>query len=115
MVDPGEWFFKAHFFQDPVCPGSLGLESLYQLLKFIALQHWSDARDGWWSMASDNAHAWTYRGQILPENKTVQIEAIVTNTQDEPEPAIFVDGLLSVDGLVIYKMEKFGLKLIKLD
>jgi len=108
-VDPGEWFFKAHFFQDPVCPGSLGLESLYQLLKFIALPRWSDARDGRWSMACNNAHAWTYRGQILPENKVVQIEAIVTRIQDEPEPAIFVDGLLSVDGLVIYKMEKFGL------
>ena len=28
-VDPGEWFFKAHFFTDPVQPGSLGdLESL---------------------------------------------------------------------------------------
>src|SRR5207248_6283694 len=29
-VDPAEWFFRAHFFQDPVCPGSLGLESLLQ-------------------------------------------------------------------------------------
>ncbi len=32
-VDPDEWFFKAHFFQDPVCPGSLGLECFLQLLK----------------------------------------------------------------------------------
>ncbi|HBM96867.1 TPA: hypothetical protein DD394_05060, partial [bacterium UBP9_UBA11836] len=24
-IDPQEWFFKAHFFQDPVMPGSLGL------------------------------------------------------------------------------------------
>ena len=34
MVDPQEWFFKAHFYQDPVCPGSLGIESLVQLLKY---------------------------------------------------------------------------------
>jgi len=26
-VDPNAWFFKAHFFQDPVWPGSLGLEA----------------------------------------------------------------------------------------
>src|SRR5438046_2170758 len=26
-VDPGEWFFRAHFHQDPVWPGSLGLEA----------------------------------------------------------------------------------------
>ena len=30
-VDPSAWFFKAHFYQDPVIPGSLGLESLLQL------------------------------------------------------------------------------------
>ena len=32
-VDPDEWFFKAHFYQDPVTPGSLGLESFLQLLE----------------------------------------------------------------------------------
>src|SRR5262249_19742825 len=30
-VNPDAWFFKAHFFQDPVWPGSLGLESVVQL------------------------------------------------------------------------------------
>jgi 3-hydroxymyristoyl/3-hydroxydecanoyl-(acyl carrier protein) dehydratase len=35
-VDPREWFFKAHFYQDPVCPGSLGIESFIQLLKYMA-------------------------------------------------------------------------------
>ena len=34
-VDPAEWFFKAHFYQDPVWPGSLGLESFLQLLKLL--------------------------------------------------------------------------------
>lgn len=33
-VDPGEWYFKAHFFQDPVQPGSLGIEMMLQLLQF---------------------------------------------------------------------------------
>ena len=35
-IDPAEWYFKAHFHQDPVCPGSLGIESFIQLLKFAA-------------------------------------------------------------------------------
>ena len=34
-VDPSEWFFKAHFFQDPVQPGTLGLDS--------GEVHWLDA------------------------------------------------------------------------
>src|SRR5262249_41671393 len=35
-VDPEFWFFQAHFYQDPVWPGSLGLESFLQLLKYAA-------------------------------------------------------------------------------
>jgi 3-hydroxymyristoyl/3-hydroxydecanoyl-(acyl carrier protein) dehydratase len=110
-VAPGEWFFTAHFYQDPVCPGSLGLESLYQVLKYVALHHWGGEQHYQWSLANENAHSWTYRGQILPTSKIAQTEAIVTRLQDVPEPAVFVDGLLSVDGLVIYKMENFCLKL----
>jgi hypothetical protein len=64
-------------------------------------------------MVSESKHSWTYRGQILPDNKVIRVEAVVTKIQDEPQPAIFMDGLLSVDGLVIYKMENFGLKLVK--
>jgi 3-hydroxymyristoyl/3-hydroxydecanoyl-(acyl carrier protein) dehydratase len=29
-VDAGEWFFKAHFFKDPVLPGSLGVQAMLQ-------------------------------------------------------------------------------------
>ena len=36
-VDPAEWFFKAHFFQDPVQPGSLGIHMLVELLTVLAL------------------------------------------------------------------------------
>lgn len=38
-VDVDEWFFKAHFFQDPVQPGSLGVEALCQLLQFYMLEN----------------------------------------------------------------------------
>ncbi|HYN41094.1 MAG TPA: 3-hydroxyacyl-[acyl-carrier-protein] dehydratase FabA, partial [Thermoanaerobaculia bacterium] len=37
-VDPDEWFFKAHFFQDPVQPGSLGIEAMIQALQLFMLQ-----------------------------------------------------------------------------
>jgi 3-hydroxymyristoyl/3-hydroxydecanoyl-(acyl carrier protein) dehydratase/malonyl CoA-acyl carrier protein transacylase len=41
-VDPGFWFFQAHFYQDPVWPGSLGLESYLQLLKYAAWRRWGN-------------------------------------------------------------------------
>ena len=33
-IDPDLWFFKCHFDKDPVMPGCLGLDALWQLLGF---------------------------------------------------------------------------------
>ncbi len=44
-VDPAFWFFQAHFYQDPVWPGSLGLESFLQLLKFVAWKRWGESAE----------------------------------------------------------------------
>jgi len=113
LVRPDEWFFKAHFMGDPVCPGSLGLESLGTLMKYNLLQRWPKlAKNHCFSLASDINHVWTYRGQILPTNQEVQIQAIVTKLTAEPLPRIWCDGLLSVDGLPIYEMNDFSLGLV---
>jgi 3-hydroxymyristoyl/3-hydroxydecanoyl-(acyl carrier protein) dehydratase len=111
-VDPDEWFFKAHFYQDPVCPGSLGLESFIQLIKTAAIQRWPHlAASHRFRMPEGSRHGWTYRGQVIPTNKTVVVEARITDAIDGPSPLIRADGLLNVDGLPIYKMEKFELAL----
>src|SRR5262249_49393998 len=106
-VDPNAWFFKAHFYQDPVVPGSLGLESLLQLLKFIALERWGDEPGSTWeAVALNEPHEWVYRGQVIPANGVVQIEAAVTEV-NERERILKADGLLAVDGRVIYSMKNF--------
>ncbi len=113
QVNPDEWFFKAHFFQDPVCPGSLGLESFLQLLKTVAMKRWPHlAASHRFRMGEGSRHSWSYRGQIIPKNKTVTVEALITDMIDGPLPIIRADGLLSVDGLPIYKMENFELALV---
>ena len=115
-VDPNDWFFAAHFFQDPVCPGSLGLESLLQLLKFAALRRFGTLAPAFrFSPMLGETHRWTYRGQILPTNRRVTVEAVLTRVEDEPVPAILADGLLRVDGLPIYRMENFGIRLTALE
>ncbi len=112
-VDPADWFFRAHFFQDPVWPGSLGLESFLQLLKFAARQRWPQLADSHrFAPAIDRAHRWTYRGQILPSNRRVTVEASVTEIVAAPHPVIWADGYLSVDGLPIYHMQDFGIRLL---
>jgi 3-hydroxymyristoyl/3-hydroxydecanoyl-(acyl carrier protein) dehydratase len=111
-VDPDAWFFKAHFYQDPVCPGSLGLDAMIQLLKFMAEDRWRHLRRTHMvSLATGQRHQWTYRGQITPTNKRMEIHAIATHVQESPCPEIHADGVLKVDGLCIYKLENFGIRL----
>lgn len=106
-VDPDEWFFKAHFYQDPVCPGSLGLESFLQLLKVVAVERWGihpDARIE--TVAIGEEHRWIYRGQVIPKDSEVTVEAVVTRLDDDRR-ILYADGYLSVDGRIIYRMEGF--------
>jgi acyl transferase domain-containing protein/3-hydroxymyristoyl/3-hydroxydecanoyl-(acyl carrier protein) dehydratase/1-acyl-sn-glycerol-3-phosphate acyltransferase len=113
-VDPGEWFFKAHFFQDPVQPGSLGVEALCQLLQFFMLES---------GMVKDLDHAhfepvtlgsatkWKYRGQVVPENKLITSEAEILQVgTDEHGPFVVANAWLWVDGKRIYQVENLGMR-----
>jgi PfaB family protein len=111
-VDPDEWFFKAHFFEDPVTPGSLGLESFLQLVKYAAVQRW-----GWQegdlleTSALGMKHSWLYRGQVVPANRLVTVEAWVTAVDDERR-TMTAAGFLSVDGKTIYQMNEFSVRMV---
>ncbi|MFQ5423851.1 MAG: beta-ketoacyl synthase N-terminal-like domain-containing protein [Phycisphaerae bacterium] len=115
-VDPKAWFFKAHFHQDPVWPGSLGLESFLQLLKVFALDRWGPTLERthrFEPITLGQQHTWTYRGQIVPTNRRVEIEATVTGLADGANPSLRADGFLRVDGINIYEMTDFGLRMVK--
>jgi 3-hydroxymyristoyl/3-hydroxydecanoyl-(acyl carrier protein) dehydratase len=108
--DPSAWFFEAHFFQDPVWPGSLGLESFLQLLKEIAVDRWGGGEAvRFESIAAGETHTWVYRGQILPTDDRVTVSGVVTAIDDAAK-LIRADGFLSVDGRLIYQMQDFTLR-----
>lgn len=116
-VDPDEWFFKAHFYQDPVCPGSLGLESFLQLLRYMMLERWGESHGAthrFEPILLNEKHSWVYRGQILPTNKRVEVDAIVTDIQDGANPEVRARGFLKVDGTPMYEMIDFGLRMVPL-
>lgn len=108
------WFFKAHFFEDPVWPGSLGLESFMQLLKVFAWERWQDELEigqfAFESMALDQLHEWVYRGQILPVDDKVTVQAVITEVDDQSR-SLKADGFLTVDGRIIYQMKDFALRI----
>lgn len=106
-VNADEWFFKAHFYEDPVTPGSLGLESFLQLVKFAAVERWGWNNDDIVSaVALEHKHRWLYRGQVVPTNSTVTVTAWITAVDDQNR-IITADGFLSVDGKLIYQMNDF--------
>ena len=109
-VDPAFWFFQAHFYQDPVWPGSLGLESFLQLLKFAAWKRWNEApAGGWQTVALNRPHTWSYRGQVLPTDREVTVLLEVTKIDDAAR-RLTANGFLTVDGRVIYQMTDFTLE-----
>ena len=109
-VNPEDWFFQAHFYQDPVWPGSLGLEALLQLLKVSASERWgSGGPMSFEACALGRPHEWTYRGQVTPGNREVTVDAVVTEVDDERR-LLQASGALIVDGLTIYTMKDFAVR-----
>jgi acyl transferase domain-containing protein/3-hydroxymyristoyl/3-hydroxydecanoyl-(acyl carrier protein) dehydratase len=113
-VDPDEWFFKAHFYQDPVCPGSLGLESMLQLMKAAARGRWGESAapgERFECLALGERHQWLYRGQYTPVNQLVTVEAVIKRV-DDANRLMVADGYLMVDGIIIYQMTDFTLRVV---
>lgn len=118
-VNPSEWFFKAHFFQDPVMPGSLGVAALLQLLQFLMLQRNDDSRfrsPRFQPVASEREIVWKYRGQVTPDCKCVGLEVEITSIElEERGLVVSAAGWLFVDGLPIYSLPHFSMRMRESD
>lgn len=115
-VDASAWYFEAHFYQDPVIPGSLGIESMAQLLKVYALERWSHLKNHDDPGAQFQCPAcavemkWTYRGQVVPDNKRVSVQIHIARVNTATS-TLLADGYLSVDGRIIYSVENLSLSM----
>ncbi|MBT6176176.1 MAG: 3-hydroxyacyl-[acyl-carrier-protein] dehydratase FabA, partial [Deltaproteobacteria bacterium] len=115
-IDQDEWFFKAHFFQDPVQPGSLGIEAMIQLLQVAMLEQGMDAgieSPRFEPIALDKELSWKYRGQVRPHNKLVQVTLDITEKGlDARGPYAIADASLWVDGMRIYSADNIGMRIV---
>jgi acyl transferase domain-containing protein/3-hydroxymyristoyl/3-hydroxydecanoyl-(acyl carrier protein) dehydratase len=110
-VSPSDWFFQAHFYQDPVQPGSLGLEALVQALQVYAIH--SGIADQILDpvFLLDGPLAWKYRGQVLPANRRIVAEVRIKDVQRTRDAVVLrAEGWLWVDGVRIYHFTDFGQK-----
>ncbi len=104
-VQASDWFFKSHFFQDPVMPGSLGIESILQLLRVFLLKNNDldpQKHTSFALLEPGQSIQWKYRGQIVPHHKTMQVIAKV-----ESHSSLVARGeaALIVDGVKIYELK----------
>jgi len=116
-VDPSAWYFKAHFFNDPVQPGSLGLDALEQLLmRAVLLKVPAAALKGMTAEtpAIGERVKWSYRGQVTPEKceVTTVIELLSFETSQDRILAT-ARGSLWCDGLRIYEANPLSLAFSK--
>jgi acyl transferase domain-containing protein/3-hydroxymyristoyl/3-hydroxydecanoyl-(acyl carrier protein) dehydratase len=115
-VDINEWFFKAHFFQDPVQPGSLGLEAMLQALQCWAiLQNLGSgvAAPRFETIALGQKHSWKYRGQVLPQHKLVHTTLEITEQGvDARGVYLCASASLWADGQRIYEATGLALRIV---
>ncbi len=114
--DPQAWFYACHFYQDPVMPGSLGVEAILEALQVYALH--SGLGEGFRSpcFAPVLGHplAWKYRGQILPSHRQMKIEARITGVERPAgEVILTADASLWADAVRIYEVKGAALRIIE--
>ena len=96
-IKPDLWFFACHFIGDPVMPGCLGLDALWQLAGFFL--SWYGCKGKGRALGAGNVK---FTGQILPTAKRVTYTLNVKRVITRKLSMIIADGTVAVDGRMIY-------------
>lgn len=96
-IRPDLWFFGCHFEGDPVMPGCLGVDALWQLLGFYLGWRGNPGRGR--ALGSGEIK---FFGQVLPSAKLVRYELQVKRVIERKLVMGIADGRVLVDGREIY-------------
>ncbi len=97
-VQVDAWFFQCHFRSDPVQPGCLGVDAIWQLIGF-----YGGVRGARGAGRALGAKEIEFTGQIRPHNKLVRYEIDIRRYTELAGTAIAIGtGQVIVDGEPIY-------------
>jgi 3-hydroxyacyl-[acyl-carrier protein] dehydratase/trans-2-decenoyl-[acyl-carrier protein] isomerase len=96
-ITPGLWFFDCHFENDPVMPGCLGLDAMWQLLGFFL--GWK----GFPGKGRARGGEIKFNGTVLPSAKKITFQIDIKRILNQRLKMGIADATMEVDGRVIYK------------
>ena len=97
-IKPDLWFFDCHFIDDPVMPGCLGLDAMWQLLGFYL--GWLGEKGRGRAISVGNVK---FSGMILPQTKKLEYTINLKRVLTSKLVLGIADGILSADGEAIYE------------
>lgn len=109
-VRPDLWFFACHFKGDPVMPGCLGLDALWQLLGFYLAWLGSPGKGRALGLGELK-----FAGQVEPTVRSVVYGLEIKRVMRSKLVLGIADGWLSADGTVIYRASDLKVGLFKQD
>lgn len=111
-INPADWFFEAHFHQDPVMPGSLGVEAILQAMQIYVLHQGigADFASPYFDTPVNHKITWKYRGQIVRPNKMMHLEVHISRVEQTADQITLI-GRASLwrDHLRIYEVSEVAL------
>jgi len=107
-IKPDLWFFACHFKNDPVMPGCLGLDAMWQLLGFF--QGWLGHKGKGRALG---AGAVKFTGQIEPDSGLVTYELDIKRIIAQKFVMGIANGRVSIDNKPIYDAQDLRVGLFK--
>src|SRR5688572_13571376 len=109
-VTPDLWFFPCHFKGDPVMPGCLGLDALWQMLGFFL--GWLGGTGRGRALAVGEVK---FSGMVTPTVKKLEYVVDLKRVIRRKLTLGFADGLLKADGVIIYVAKDLRVGLFEAD